>query len=168
MGIPETLKSPAPREMEPTAACARSLLSCPVCGCSDWRSASSVRRAPLSRCARCGLLGTTSFVARAETPDHLYDVDAENLAVYRKHYLPHRVAFYARLLPRLERFRQTGRLLEVGSGYGFFLEMASPAKWDCEGVEISAFCCEVARQRGCKVWRGQLADACLRAGTYDV
>ena len=168
MGIPDTLRSPMPREMELSADCERGLLSCPACGCSDWQPASRVRRAPLSRCARCGLLGTTRFVAGAETPEHLYDVDAKNLEVYREHYLPHRLAFYSRLLPQLERFRQTGRLLEVGSGYGFFLEMASKAKWACEGVEISPFCCQAARQRGCKVWCGQLADAGLRAGTYDV
>jgi len=127
-----------------------------------------VRGVPLSRCSQCGLLGTTHFVTRAKTPDGLYDVDSENLAAYQKQYLPHRVATYGRVLPQLEQFRKTNRLLEVGSGYGYFLDMASRAKWESEGVEISPYCCQMARQRGCKVWEGQLSDAAPSSGTYDI
>lgn len=168
MSAPDTMSNLLASDSEAFDTCSSRLLACPVCRSSNWHPALSVRRAPLSCCAQCGLLATTSFVTGAKTLSQLYDVDAENLAVYRKQYLPHRVAFYSRFLSHLERFRQTGRLLEVGSGYGFFLEMASQARWDCEGVEISAFCCQIARQRGCKVWEGELADAGLRAGTFDV
>jgi 2-polyprenyl-3-methyl-5-hydroxy-6-metoxy-1,4-benzoquinol methylase len=117
---------------------------------------------------RCGLLGTTGFITRAKTTECLYDVDAANLAIYKRQYLPHRIELYARYLPQLESFRRTGRLLEVGSGYGYFLEMASQSKWDSEGVEISAFCCEVARERGCKVQQTRLQEASLAPETFDV
>jgi len=143
-------------------------LVCPVCRSCNWAPAPSVRGVPLSRCARCGLLGTTHFLAGTKTTDDLYDVDAGNLAAYREQYLPHRLAAYARLLPRLQRFRSTGRLLEIGSGYGYFLEMAGHAGWEGEGVEISPYCCQVARERGCSVQQSPLQDATLAQGTFDV
>lgn len=146
----------------------RDVLSCPVCQSRLWPSAPSVRGVAMSRCAGCGLLGTTHFVAKSKTTHALYDVEAENLAVYRRQYLPHRLALYERFLPELQPFRQTGRLLEVGSGYGYFLEKANAAGWSSEGVEISPYCCQVARQRGCKVRQAQLEDAELAPGSYDV
>ena len=144
------------------------VLACPVCRGLKWNLADGVRGVALSRCADCGLLGTTHFVAKSKTTDDLYDVEAEDLAVYCEQYLPHRLALYARFLPELQPFRQTGKLLEVGSGYGYFLEMANAAGWRGEGVEISPYCCQVARQRGYKVWQAHLEDADLIPSAYDV
>jgi 2-polyprenyl-3-methyl-5-hydroxy-6-metoxy-1,4-benzoquinol methylase len=144
------------------------MLKCPVCGSTAWGPAPGVRGVSLVRCAQCGLLGTTHFVTGARSTETLYDVSEENHAEYRRHYLPHRLAAYRRFLPGLEQFRKSGRLLEVGSGYGYFLEMAAKAKWDCEGVEISAYCCEIATRLGCKVRQKPLRDAGLAAETYDI
>jgi len=144
------------------------VLACPACRGLNWKPAPGVRGVALSRCADCGLLGTAHFVAKSRTTHDLYDVDAEDLAVYCAQYLPHRHALYARFLPELQPFRQTGKLLEVGSGYGYFLEMANAAGWRGEGVEISPYCCQVARQRGCKVWQAQLENAELASGSFDV
>jgi 2-polyprenyl-3-methyl-5-hydroxy-6-metoxy-1,4-benzoquinol methylase len=117
---------------------------------------------------RCDLLGTTHFLTGARTTDDLYDVDHPNLVAYQKQYLAHRLEMYARIMPHLERFRKTGKLLEVGSGYGYFLGMARKENWEGEGVEISPYCCQVAHERGCTVQRGRLQDAQLVQGTFDV
>lgn len=173
MSSPLLTKSAAAHEV-PTSGSAlhgvesRSILACPTCRCRSWVPASSVRGVPLSRCARCGLLGTTHFVTGEKTTEDLYDVDPRNLAEFREQYLPHRLALYARVLPQLEQFRHTGRLLEVGSGYGYFLEMAARVNWKCEGVEISPYCCQAARERGCRVHEGHIEDAALAHGEYDV
>jgi len=146
----------------------RSVLACPVCRGMNWKPGPSVRGVALSLCAGCGLLGTTHFVAKSRTTHYLYDVEAEDLAAYREQYLQQRLALYTRFLPALPPFRQTGKLLEVGSGYGYFLEMADAAGWRSEGVEISPYCCQVARQPGCKVWQAQLEDVDLVPESYDV
>jgi 2-polyprenyl-3-methyl-5-hydroxy-6-metoxy-1,4-benzoquinol methylase len=146
----------------------RNILACPACRSRSWAAAAGVRGVPLSRCTHCGLLGTTHFVTGTKTTDDLYDVDAQNFAEFREQYLPHRLELYARFMPYLEPFRETGRLLEIGSGYGYFLEMAGKAGWKSEGVEISPYCCQVARQRGCRVWEGDLANTSLNPATYDV
>jgi 2-polyprenyl-3-methyl-5-hydroxy-6-metoxy-1,4-benzoquinol methylase len=171
MAAPETLhRSLAPdRESSILAPSAQTAaLACPVCSSSHWTAAPGVRGVSLSRCTQCGLLGTTHFVTGSRTTNELYDVDAANLAEYQAHYLPHRLAFYARFLPELESFRRTGRLLEVGSGYGYFIEMAAKAHWQSEGVEISPYCCQIAAERGCKIRQSTLEDANLATESYDV
>jgi len=98
----------------------------------------------------------------------LYDVTPQNYEEYRKYYLESRLAFYKRILPELNRFVRTARLLEVGSGYGYFLEMVSQAGWEAEGVEISNYACQVARSRGCKVHQKDLLSVPLVSESYDV
>jgi hypothetical protein len=51
----------------------------------------------------------------------------------------------ARLIDRLAPGSQS--LIEIGSGYGFFLEVAA-AHWDVEGFEISEHAAGVARSHG--------------------
>lgn len=143
-------------------------LLCPLCHCAKWKQAGSVRGVPLSLCDHCKLLGTTHFLDRTNTVDDLYGVGEENYAIYKRQYLAARCALYARVLPSLKRFQQTKRLLEVGSGYGYFLELAAKDKWIAEGVEISPYCCKIARERGSKVTMGSLESADLPLNSYDV
>lgn len=143
------------------------VLRCPACYETQWKPASRVRGVRLSRCIQCGLLGTTHFVTREKTPDGLYDVGAEDLRIYRQQYLPQRICTYARFLPQLEPFREGGRLLEIGAGYGYFLKLASDAGWDSEGVEISPYCCEIARQQGCKIRQCALDNCDFSKAGYD-
>jgi 2-polyprenyl-3-methyl-5-hydroxy-6-metoxy-1,4-benzoquinol methylase len=136
---------------------------------SEWTTNQRIRRAPVSRCVGCGLLATAHFLERQNDPTTLYDVGPQEHEAYRRHYLSARLAFHRRILPKLERFRNSGRLLEIGSGYGAFLEAAATAGWDAEGVEISRYACEVARGRGCKVHHcGELGAAPVAESAYDV
>lgn len=77
------------------------------------------------------------------------------------------------LKKRLERIEQlrggAGRLLDVGSGKGYFLAHAQRRGWDVQGVEISAFGTEFASQHlGVPVVRGTLEQAAFPSGSFDV
>lgn len=143
-------------------------LICPSCSSGTWEPAQRVRFTSLSQCANCGLLATTSFLKKYGVLEDLYDVTPKNHEEYRKDYLPSRLNFCNGILPKFGRFRKTSRLLEVGSGYGYFLEMAAQAGWDAEGVEISNYACEAARSRGCKVHQKDLLSVPLPSESYDV
>lgn len=144
------------------------VLHCPVCGTRDWRGAHKVRGASISQCGQCGLLGTTDFLTKATATDGLYGTSPEHHIEYRKHYLPRRLPAYERVMPMLERFRKTGRLLEIGCSYGYFLEAAHRAGWRAEGVEISSYATEVARSKGFEIHQGELQTLALDRGSYDV
>jgi SAM-dependent methyltransferase len=67
------------------------------------------------------------------------------------------------MMSRLAAIRRTGqrsgRLLEIGSGYGLFLQVAAKAGYDAHGVELSAAGAGRCTDQGLRVFNGQLADA---------
>jgi 2-polyprenyl-3-methyl-5-hydroxy-6-metoxy-1,4-benzoquinol methylase len=71
-------------------------------------------------------------------------------------------------MANIDRFRLSNCLLEVGSGYGFFIEMAAQAGWNSVGVEISSYACKVAESRGCKVYNCDLKDVPFTTASFDV
>jgi len=157
-------------EIAPTIVGAPScfVLNCPVCEQKNWRPALRVRFSQLFQCAQCGLIATGNFVLGNTNPDQIYEVGPENHRLYRQWYLENRLRSYQRVIPTLEVFRHSGRLLEIGSAYGYFLEYAARFKWHAEGVELAAYPCEVARSKGCHVIQGKLEDAKLEQGAYDI
>jgi SAM-dependent methyltransferase len=60
------------------------------------------------------------------------------------------------------------RLLDVGCATGIFLEVAREAGWQTEGLDISTYALERAKQKGFEVHTGTLVGAGLPAGRYDL
>jgi 2-polyprenyl-3-methyl-5-hydroxy-6-metoxy-1,4-benzoquinol methylase len=144
------------------------VLHCPVCRHREWVPSIAIRRALLSSCRVCGLIATTAFLTGAQRVACLYEVSADDHRIYQAHYLPHRLVSFRKVLPLLETYRATSRMLEIGSGYGDFLCLASEAGWDVEGVEISRYGCRVAQLRGCKVHNSHLSELKVPEGSFDV
>lgn len=59
------------------------------------------------------------------------------------------------------------RLLEIGCGPGVFLDVAAAAGWQVEGIEVSAYAAEQARQRGHNVRCGPVETRLLPVAAYD-
>lgn len=70
-----------------------------------------------------------------------------------------RVSLYEHILDLLQENRTAGRLLDVGTGCGFFLEAAKKGGWHTRGVEPSIQSAEVARrQNDLAVFCGTLSE----------
>ncbi|OLE14914.1 MAG: hypothetical protein AUI36_38600, partial [Cyanobacteria bacterium 13_1_40CM_2_61_4] len=65
-------------------------------------------------------------------------------------------------------YGRRGRLLDVGCALGDFLLEAKASGWDVEGVEVSSFAAQRARERGLRVTTGRLEDLDLPAASFDV
>jgi 2-polyprenyl-3-methyl-5-hydroxy-6-metoxy-1,4-benzoquinol methylase len=61
-----------------------------------------------------------------------------------------------------------GRLLDVGSAAGFFLEVVRKRGFEVYGVEISDFASEYARNLGLDVFTGELEDTKFPNGYFDI
>ncbi len=61
-----------------------------------------------------------------------------------------------------------GKLLEIGSSVGLFLDEARRAGWDAYGVEPSRWAAESARARGLSVFNGTLEEFVAEGGQFDV
>ena len=143
-------------------------LACPICERKDWRRVDRIRRAYLFRCEWCGLIATGDFLAGDVDLEEIYEVDSDHHQQYREWYLQQRLHLYKRFMAKMERFRSTGRLLEVGSSYGYFLGLASSLNWQAEGVELAVTPTQIAQGKGCKVTQGKLEDLPLGETLFDV
>ncbi len=118
-------------------------------------------------CRACGL-------ARSKPP---LDVDAIE-ELYRDvedpEYFASEVERRASFRAALERIeglglvRPPGRLLEIGSSVGLFLDEARRAGWDAFGIEPSRWAAESARGRGLSVFGGTLEEFVPEGGPFDV
>ncbi len=69
---------------------------------------------------------------------------------------------------RYHQLRPPGRLLEVGSSVGLFVEEAENLGWSATGIEPSVWAAEKARIRGLKVHTGTLESYSGRNELFDV
>ncbi len=136
------------------------LRDCPGCG----GTAILMHAAPsLCRCA-CGLFFENPRPWSADILDY-YD-----RGVTYGRFAPQQRArdlLWAKRLRLVLRFRGSGRLLDVGTGDGHFLEYAR-RHFAAEGTELSRAGVRLALDRQVTVWNGTLEELPLQAGAYDV
>ncbi|HZT08891.1 MAG TPA: class I SAM-dependent methyltransferase [Chloroflexota bacterium] len=145
---PSRLESLAGRDVQEIYACTSSAYG--ECG-------------PIVRCTNCG------FVYQNPQPDPeciraaYEDVVDVRYAEEREG----RVHTFRRALGEIEEFARPGRLLDVGSHLGVFVEVARDLGWDARGIELSHWAVGVAQKRGLPVTRGSIADLRDAEHSYD-
>jgi 2-polyprenyl-3-methyl-5-hydroxy-6-metoxy-1,4-benzoquinol methylase len=108
---------------------------------------------------------------------HLQDSYDRILATYRYDYFSKysidqteggRDSLFQHILGLIEKRAEIGRVLDVGSGYGFFLLAAQKRGWKAKGIEPSLRSVQVSQnQLGLDVFPGSLQDF-RNNGTFDV
>jgi 2-polyprenyl-3-methyl-5-hydroxy-6-metoxy-1,4-benzoquinol methylase len=142
---------------------------CNLCGSNNIKQLTSFQGEQLYRCQKCHL------VFRWPLP--------ENDMVFNqveKHYTeadPHQSVasakniFFNKLLDDLEsKYAPQERvLLDVGCGYGYFMQLASERGWKVHGVEIMDKGCQyIERQLKLPVYKGNLVEADYEPDSFDV
>jgi SAM-dependent methyltransferase len=128
----------------PAAEYLSRVTACPLCG-----EAGPMRpRFPayqIVECPRCALV----FYAGAASTDSLYDQSYFAGGEYLDYRADRKVLQrnFRRHLPLLERWAPSGRLLELGCAYGFFLQVAA-GRWQARGIDVSAEAVRHARDVG--------------------
>lgn len=96
--------------------------------------------------------------------------ERENSATGYRNYIEDRdlhLLFFRRQLDELERLTEKGRLLDVGCAGGFLVEEAARRGWQAEGVELSPYASEYARETlGLNVATGSLRGAAYPDGRF--
>ena len=120
------------------------LVACPLCGCDDSRPTPYAQKPyRVVRCAGCRLWYlsprlTSSATERFYRSDYYFSGGQAGYADYAKQEKGLRITF-RRLLTDLAGLHATGgRLLEIGSGLGYFLDEARNHFSQRHGVELSA------------------------------
>ena len=74
---------------------------------------------------------------------------------------------FRKWIPLLKKHAPNGKLFEIGSAYGFFLELAR-MEWEVKGIDISGPACDHAKRLGFNVECGDFLDIPIENGQYNV
>lgn len=141
-------------------------VACNLCGADDGRPLAIENGLHVVRCRRCGLV----YVTPQPGPRDLQ-------SFYEEYYPEHSEEGWRRIMApvfvrdaeRLEAIApERGRLLDVGTGFGHFLEVLRERGWTVEGLEGSARARARLEARGIVAHAGFLPEADLPADRYDV
>lgn len=138
-------------------------VNCGLCGSDNPRvlfgehGLPDGRRGGIARCLTCGL------VYRNVRPQDCLDgerhqyVDTRNIS---SDWTAARKRVFRRHIEVLDAFRKNNRILDVGAGHGWFLNLCSQRGWECHGVDIVEQAVEFAkREFGLSIKRCSLPDA---------
>ena len=147
------------------------LLACPACGVETRHELRfNKNRSDVYQCSSCGLgrAHAANFDPNTYYTEEYFDGGhADGYADYQGAESVLRQEF-ARTVEFVRRFRSSGRLLEVGCAYGFFLQEAKQ-HYDVSGIELAESAAEHCRRSGLNVLQGQVGRAHLeRLGRQDV
>lgn len=121
---------------------------CNLCGSTECRRSFSRNGWQIRICAQCGL-GRTDPRPTPQSLGKCYGEDYWRRGFKGEQYTPkeikHLLYRYGRRARYLKRYKRGGHLLEIGTGFGFFLESARRRGFEVQGIEYSAWVAEKAR-----------------------
>ena len=146
---------------------------CNVCGSDKYREICDVEilpfdvRSKLVKCNNCGFFYINPRLTK--------EVEEEG---YKKHYYEsqkpsywydRRIDIFERALNEINKFSNKGRLIDIGCGMGYFMDLARKNGWEVKGVEISESAVSYASRRlKLDVIKGNLKDAQFKRDSFDV
>ncbi len=151
-------------------------IACNVCGCEECElvyPAGVAQCHQIVRCSRCGLMradppGPPAHLEVESWPDDpTWDVEVKAPQRCEKERL--QVRDFRRTLEALDRLHPNrGRLVEVGSSYGYLLAACRDDGWDVLGVEPDINGCKHSAKLGVQAVHGILESAHLPSASADV
>lgn len=125
--------------------------NCNLCGSTESSRTIATKGWQIRICAQCGLGRTDPRPASVSLPEY-YGEDYWRIGTegegerYTPREVKHLLYRYGRRVQHLKRYKSRGRLLEIGTGFGFFLEAAQRKGFEVQGVEYSPWVAEQARK----------------------
>jgi 2-polyprenyl-3-methyl-5-hydroxy-6-metoxy-1,4-benzoquinol methylase len=136
--------------------------NCLICGSSKLQDLPGFSAAFLCHCADCKFVFSKKIPTRNELVAHYEQYSRDD-------YLsPLTIKRYHEFLDRLEPYKKTGNLLDVGCGIGYFLEVAKERGWEVYGTEFTDQAVKICREKGIQMHQGPLDSLNYQEGFFDV
>jgi SAM-dependent methyltransferase len=143
-------------------------VKCPVCGTAQPAFFYLENHYDYYKCKDCRLL----FLHPLPTAENLHDHYQEYLPVEPKlvddwgYEMEPVIASSVRFIT--DQFNAPGRLLDIGCGYGFFLEAMQKCGWEVEGIELSKPAADIARGKKCGIIHAHAVEEMGDLAGFDV
>lgn len=117
----------------------------------------------LSKCKKCSFV----FMKRIPSKPALIDF-YENDYSRTEFFSSITIKRYNEILDSFENFRKTNKILDVGAGNGFFLEIAKARGWEVHGTELTNQAVNVCSSKGINMNQGHLDEIHFESESFDV
>ena len=136
---------------------------CPICNCTRLSTLSDYKKDYLVKCDKCTFTFSKQIPSKEELVDYYQnDYDRTN------YFSPITRKRYHQLLDAFEKFRQSNKILDLGCGYGYFLEVAKSRGWEVYGVEIAEDAVHTCKEKGINMFHGEVQYCDFQEDTFDV
>ncbi len=135
---------------------------CPVCSTNELLELPKYANNYLVKCANCRFVFAKKIPTTEELLAH-YDNYPRGNSISEI-----TIKRYNELLDKLEPYRKTNNLLDVGCGDGFFLETARKRNWNVYGTEYTDAALKICSEKGIQMKKGKLSSDNYAPGFFDV
>lgn len=133
-----------------------------ICGSNELKTLPDFTEAHLCKCQNCGFVFSRQIPTEQELIEHYEGYG-------RNDYLsPITIKRYHQLLDSFEPYRKTGKILDVGCGIGYFLDVAKERGWEVYGTEYTDEAIEICSQKGISMKQGKLDPHNYDPESFDV
>lgn len=138
---------------------------CISCNSTKFKKILHSGKYGINKCVNCNLI----FTNPRPNPDEIEDLYDKAYMANLESVKPILFKICAKRLLFVEQFKNSGRLLDVGCGNGYFLELARRRGWKISGTEISEYCSNYCKEEfGISVKSGEIFEANLPSNHFDI
>ena len=136
--------------------------NCLICESTKLHPLQEYKKSHLYKCKNCGFIFAKKIPSVTELEEHYKSYG-------RNDYLsPITINRYNELLDTFEKFRKTNKILDVGCGIGYFLEVAKKRGWDVYGTEFTNIAVYKCSEKGIKMKKGILDPENYLPEEFDI
>lgn len=136
--------------------------NCLICNSNGLERIPGYEAAHLCQCKSCNFVFSQQIPSQQELIEHYEGYG-------RNDYLsPLTILRYNELLDEFEQYRNSGKLLDVGCGIGYFLEEAKKRGWEVYGTEYTDEAVEICSKKGIQMNQGKLETSNYDVESFDI
>jgi 2-polyprenyl-3-methyl-5-hydroxy-6-metoxy-1,4-benzoquinol methylase len=135
---------------------------CIVCDSFHIKNQDTYKKHFLCQCSDCGFVFARKIPTLTELEEHYNGYGRNDFLS------PITIKRYNEILDSFEPFRNNGRLLDVGCGIGYFLEVAKTRGWEVYGTEFTDEAVEICSKKGIIINKGVLNVENYKPDFFDI
>jgi 2-polyprenyl-3-methyl-5-hydroxy-6-metoxy-1,4-benzoquinol methylase len=137
---------------------------CLICTRPDVHGLRGYEQHDLLKCSVCGFV----FMRKIPTSDELESYYSVYAYQQEKEIPPPTKISLEGLLDKFEKYRKNNRILDVGCGEGWILQLARGRGWQVYGTEFSSRAIAICSSKGIKMYSGVLNPRNIEEKEFDV
>lgn len=135
---------------------------CLICNSSNIGDLKNYTSTHLVKCSDCSFVFSERIPTTEELIKHYEGYGRDEFLS------PITIKRYHEILDTFEPFRKTNKLIDVGCGIGYFLEVAKERGWDVYGTEFTDKAVEICTNKGIKMNQGVLNPNDYQENSFDI